>query len=274
MKGFFLNYFHLYLTALLLTVTFSACNQFSKIQKSKDPQVKYDAAKKYYADRHYLKAYTLLEDIVPYYKGTPESHEVLFLLGKCYEGNKDYLLANSYYTTYTKSFPRHSHAEEAWFLRGETLSKSSPDPKLDQTDTRNAISAFQDYVSLYPDGQWKARVDSAISALRDKLAEKEFANAKLYYNLGNYLGNNYQSAVITAQNAIRDYPESKHVEELNFLILQSKYQQAKHSVKEKQTERYEQTQDEYYNFASSYPNSRFKKDADKIFEETRQFLKN
>ncbi len=262
-----------FLTAVISSALLNSCNQFSRIQKSKDPKVKYDAAKKYYQDRHYLKSYTLLEDIVPYYKGTPESHEILFLLGKSYEGNKDYLLANSYYTTYTKSFPRHSHAEEAWYLRGVTLSKESPDPKLDQTETRNAIVAYQDYISLYPDGQWKSKADSAISALRDKLAEKEYNNAKLYFNLGNYLGNNYQSAVITAQNAIRDYPESKHVEELSFLILQSKYQQAKHSIKEKQTERYEQTEDEYYNFTSSFPNSQFKKEADKIFEEIQNVLK-
>lgn len=235
--------------------------------------MKYEAAKKYYANRRFMKAYTLLEQVTTYYKGTPESHEVLFLLGKSYEGNKDYLVANSYYTTYTKSFPKLSHAEEAWYLRGAMLSKSSPDPRLDQTDTHDAIKCYEDYLAFYPNGQWKQQADSAIHSLRDKLAEKEYNSAKLYFNLGNYLGNNYQSAVITAQNAIRDYPDSKHVEELYFLILRSKHEQAKHSVQEKQQERYEQTEDEYYNFQSLYPQSKYMNEANKILKDTKKFLK-
>lgn len=51
-----------------------------------------------------------------------------------------------------------------------------------------------------------------IFTLQDKLVEKEYLSAKLYYDLGNYFGNcssggnNYEACVITAQNALKDYP--------------------------------------------------------------------
>ena len=50
---------------------------------------------------------------------------------------------------------------------------------------------------------------------RDKLVLKEFMSAKLYYNLGNYMGNNYESCVITAQNALKDYPYTAYREALS-----------------------------------------------------------
>ena len=62
--------------------------------------------------------------------------------------------------------------------------------------------------------------------LQDKLAYKEFLAAKLYYNLGLYLGNNYESCIITAQNALKDYPFTKHKEDLTFLILRAKAEMA------------------------------------------------
>ena len=77
---------------------------------------------------------------------------------------------------------------------------------------------------------------------------KEYLSAKLYYNLGNYMGNNYQSCVITAQNALKDYPYTNMREELSILILKAKYELAYYSVEEKKLERYRETVDEYYAF--------------------------
>lgn len=79
------------------------------------------------------------------------------------------------------------------------------------------------------------------------------------------MGNNYESAVIVAQNALKDYPYSKYREEFEFLILKSKYQQAKNSVSEKMGERYSDVVDEYYSFVNNYPESKHLKEAKTIF---------
>ena len=72
-----------------------------------------------------------------------------------------------------------------------------------------------------------------IFALQDKLVLKELYSARLYYNLGNYMGNNYLSCVITAQNALKDYPYTDYREDLSILILRAKYEMAVNSVEDK-----------------------------------------
>lgn len=51
--------------------------------------------------------------------------------------------------------------------------------------------------------------------------------------MGNYLGNNYQACVITAQNALKDYPYTNLREDLSILILRAKYELAVYSVEDK-----------------------------------------
>jgi outer membrane protein assembly factor BamD len=110
--------------------------------------------------------------------------------------------------------------------------------------------------------------------LLDKLAYKEYLSAKLYYNLGTYLGNNYLSAEITAKNALKDYPTNKYQEELNWLILQAKYQQTLNSFEEKKMDRARDTEDEYYNFITEYPESKHRNAAERIGKEMKKILEN
>ena len=106
--------------------------------------------------------------------------------------------------------------------------------------------------------------------LYDKLAEKEYLSARLYYNLGTYLGNNYLSAEIIAKNALKDYPTNQYQEELNWLILQSKYQQMLNSIDIKKEDRARETEDEYYNFITEYPDSKHRNAAERIGKEAKK----
>ena len=117
------------------------------------------------------------------------------------------------------------------------------------------------------------KIMSAIFELQDKLTLKELQNAQLYYNLGTYLGNNYESAVIVAKNAIKDYPYSKYKEELEMLILKARYQEANLSVEEKKADRFREVIDEYYSFINNYPDSPNREEADNIFKIATKYVK-
>jgi outer membrane protein assembly factor BamD len=112
-----------------------------------------------------------------------------------------------------------------------------------------------------------------IYELQDKLVLKDYLSAKLYYDLGNYMGNNYESCVITAQNALKDYPYTQYREELSILILKAKYEMAVYSIEEKKVDRYRETVDEYYAFKIEFPESKHMKDANKIFESANKVIK-
>lgn len=87
------------------------------------------------------------------------------------------------------------------------------------------------------------------------------------------MGNNYLSCVITAQNALKDYPYTGLREDLSILVLRAKYQMALQSVMEKQDERFRDTIDEYYAFMNEFPESKYKKEAEKIFKDSSKNIK-
>lgn len=254
------------LSFLVIALIFTSCGDYNKILKSSDYELKYEYAKKYYAEKKYSKAATLLEDVVPIFKGTEKAEEALYLLAQSYYGAKDYVTSGQYFTTYYNNYPKGEYTELARYYAGYGYYLDSPEAKLDQSGTLKAINEFQLFMEYFPKSEKVDDAQNYIFELQDKLTEKELLNAKLYYNLGNYLGNNYESAVITAQNAIRDYPYSKFKEELSMLILKSRFEEAQMSVEEKQEDRFRDVVDEYYSFINEFPEGKFAKEAKRIFE--------
>lgn len=261
---------------LLAVLMLCSCNSYNKILKSSDYDYKYEAAKEYYTAGQYTKALTILEELISILKGSDKGEESLYMLSMCYYGRGEYETASHYFMTYHKNYPRGIYAEEARFYVGKTLYLAVPEPRLDQTSTVNAVSELQLFMEYYPNSQRKDEIQNMLYDLQNNLAEKEYLSALLYYNLGPYTGNfnygvsadnnanNYESCVITAQNALKDYPYCKQREELAILILRAKYQMAVQSVLEKKKERMRDALDEYYAFKNDYPESRYMKEADKM----------
>ena len=129
------------------------------------------------------------------------------------------------------------------------------------------------FMEYFPNSTKKQEAQDMIFALQDKLVLKELYSANLYYNLGNYLGNNYESCVITAQNALKDYPYTDYREELSILILRARHEMAIYSVEDKKMDRYRETVDEYYAFKNEFPESKYLKEAEKIFNESQKVIK-
>ena len=86
------------------------------------------------------------------------------------------------------------------------------------------------------------------------------------------MGNNYESAIITAQNALKTYPYSKYREDFEMLILKAKYQEARQSVEEKKQDRYQDVVDEYFSFINNYPESKNRGEADNIYNLARRHV--
>jgi outer membrane protein assembly factor BamD len=251
----------------------TSCSGYDKLLKSNDTELKYKEAMNYYEKGKYMKAYSLLENVATHYKGTSKSEHVLFMIAESYRKNEDYITAYNYYQTYTKTFPNGPSVDDCYFYCGMCYYELSPDPRLDQTDTKKAIEEFELYLDLFPNGKHVLEVNEKIAELTDKLVKKEYLSSKLYYNLGNYLGNNYLSAIVTAESVLMKYPNTTYKEDLMILILRSKYEQAKHSVEEKRKQRFIETIDEYYHFRSEFPNSKYTKEVEKIFNHATQVVK-
>ena len=194
-------------------------------------------------------------------------------------GLKDYEAASETFKKYYQTYPRGRYAEMASFYIGQSLFEGTPESRLDQTPTIAAIAAFQDYLDIFPEGKMKSTAQQRLFDLQDKLIRKEYLNAKLYYNLGSYFGNctsggnNYEACIITAQNALNDYPYSNLRKDFSILIMKSKYELAQMSVESKKLQRYQDAEDECYGFINEYPNSKERKTVEDYIKKCKQITK-
>lgn len=244
----------------------TSCGEYYRVQKSTDLGERYSFAKKSYNEKKYGRVVSLLEDIVPQLVGTTEGPQSTYLLADAYLQQGDLQEASRYFQNYYTSYPKGDMVEDARYKAGVALYDASPDPRLDQTATLGAIKELQSYLDFYPEGQHKEEVEQMLFALQDKLAYKQFLAAQLYYNLGLYLGNNYESCIITAQDALKDYPYTRHKEDLTFLILRAKVTQADLSVAERLQERVRDAIDAYYAYLNDFPEGKHLKEAKKLFD--------
>lgn len=256
----------------LLALTLVGCGEYQRVQKSSDPNEKFEYAKRAFEQKKYVQAYTLLKDVVTQFKGSDKAEESLYLLGMSHYENKEYDDAAAYFQSYYGRYPKGKFTELARFYAGYAYYQNSPEPQLDQSGTIKAIEELQAFLDYFPRSERVPIAQNAIFEMQDKLTLKELENARLYYNMGNYMGNNYESAVITAKNAIKEYPYSKYKEELEMLVLKARYQEARQSIAEKQADRYRDVIDEYYSFTNNYPDSPYREEAENIFKIARRHV--
>ena len=78
---------------------------------------------------------------------------------------------------------------------------------------------------------------------------------------------------MTAENAIKDYPYTSKREDFAILILKAKFDLAEQSIEAKKEERYHNAIDEYYGFTNEFPESKFMKEAQQLFEKAKKYVK-
>ncbi|GBU07219.1 outer membrane protein assembly factor BamD [Bacteroidales bacterium] len=272
------------LTFIFGLLLLASCGEYNKVLKNPDLEVKYSYAKNYFALGKFSRSATLLEDVVPMFKGSVHAEESLYLLAQSYYGMRDYMTASQYFASYYNTYPKGEYTELARYYSAYGLYLDSPDPRLDQTQTYQSIKQFQDFMEYYPQSERKAEAEMVQFELQEKLALKDLMAVRLYYNLGNYVvgypfpGGNYSSCVISATGALRTYPYSKYREEFMYYSIRAKYDMALESVKDKKSLRYRDVIDEYYTYINDFPDGLYVKQIVKIFEnsqkqiEDKQFL--
>lgn len=257
---------NIYLIFFLPFIAIS-CGKYEKLLKSSDYNLKYEKAFEYYANGEYVRAATLFEQIANIYRGTVKADTIWYYRANSYFFQKDYIMAGNYFQELANTFPNSPYAEESTFMDGFCEYKQSPRVSLDQSNTYNAIAKFSLFLIRYPNSNKCEEARTIIKEMEEKLVEKSFMSAKLYYDLGAYL-----SAVIALRNSINQFPETKYREEILFLILKSNYLIAQNSIEEKMLDRYQATVDEYYSFIGEFPKGKNSAEAQKIYEASMKIL--
>jgi len=245
----------------------SGCGEYEKLLKSGDFQKKYETAIDFYEEGDFVRAATLLDQVDNIYRGTTKADTVKYYQAKSYFGQRDYMMAGHYFNELSVTYLNSTFREEADFMTGYCYYMQSPRPELDQENTYKAITALQMFMSRYPGSDRIAECREIITELSDKLVEKSYISARLYYDLGYY-----KSAIIALRNSLIQYPDTRYREELMFLILKSSYLLADNSVPSRQRERFQSTVDEYYSFIGEFPEGPHTREAQRIYESSTSYL--
>jgi outer membrane protein assembly factor BamD len=253
------------LLVLFVLLVATSCGKFRKIEKSADWRVKYEAALNYYNKQDYYRASVLFEQVLPIVRGLPEGEKVQFYLAYCQFYDKLYLLSSEQFKTFYETYGRSSLAEEARYMYAYSMFMEAPNDNLDQTSSINAMAAMQEFLNRYPNSKFRDKAIEVIFATQAKLEKKGFDNAYQYFKM-----KSYKAAIVALTNFRNNFPDSKFLEEANFLIVESQYRLALQSVRSKQYERYKAVVDHYKEFVDRYPESKFLKDAEKFYAESLQ----
>jgi outer membrane protein assembly factor BamD len=253
---------------LIILVLASSCTGYEKLLKSTDYDLKKTKAKEYFDAGEYVKTTELLTQILPRFRATDEAEDLNWMNAQAYFGMKDYIMAGSYFKTFIDQFPFGKHAEDANYLAAVCDYNISARPELDQENTKNAIEGFNIFMNKFPGSSKIEDCKKRISELEDKLVEKSYLNAKLYYDM-----KQYKAAIVALSNGLKEYSNTKYREKMMFLKLNSLYLYAVNSLPAKQKERYQATLDDYFSFMEEFPKSTYSRDVASIYQSTNKFLK-
>ncbi len=252
-----INLFVLACTLFFLT----ACSNYNQIVKGDDFAKKYDVANELYDGKQYEKAIVLYEQIYQHSPKSAEGELSYYRLAKSYFQVEDYYMAQYYFSAYMQRFPYSVKNEEVLFMVALCSVKNSPEHSLDQTETELAINNVQQFIDRYPQSYLLDSCNHIIDNLQFKLETKQYDQVKLYNRT-----ENYRAAVTAGELFLEGHSQSDYAEEINFLVVKNSYFLTVNSIESKKSERIEQTNERFRNFALRYPASKYNKELTTLME--------
>lgn len=214
---------------------------------------------KYYDKGDYFRALQLFDGLISIYRGTPKSEKIYYYYAYCHYYQEDYILASYHFRNLAMTLPNSQYAEECLYMSAYCQYLDSPDYTLDPTNTYTAIKELQNFINKYPKSPKVQKCNELIDVLRQKLETKFFEIGKLYFNT-----DEYNASIISFNNLLKDFPNTKYREESLFYILRANFSYAENSIETKKAERFKNTINAYNIFISAYPSSSFNKEAENI----------
>lgn len=253
--------------ALVLLVGAVGCSSYNKLLKANDSDQMFHAAIGYYDKGEFDRALQLFSEIAPRYNATMRADTIMYYTGCCYYKQGDFATSSQIFDEYRRTYGRSPLLEDVEYMHAMGYYFASPAPSRDQTTTLQAINSITEYIERYPDTPKRAVCEMRLEELRQKLYDKSFINARTYYKT-----RRYKSAIIALRNALSDYPDTPHREEILFLTLESCYELAANSIFSLQVDRYLDTMDAYYNLISEFPDTKHRRAAERMHRASKNFL--
>ena len=254
------------MAALLLLA--SCKTQYDTIMAGNDVEAKYKLAFELFEAKKYAKAAEVFEALSMATRGTAQDDTVQFYWGLSNYRYGDYVTAESNLNQFITTFPLSPFNEEAKFLRLDCLYRSTYRYELDSTPTYRALSEMSVFQIENPGSQYHDRVAEMMDDLNGRLELKAYKGAWLYYHMEDYLAAHY-----ALKNVLKDNADNRYREDILYFTAMSAYKYALNSVPSKQRERYLVFVDDYFNMVSEFPESKYVKELEALYQKVQEILK-
>lgn len=141
-------------------------------------------------------------------------------IGESYEqegSTEAYVRALAEFQDFLSLYPTHPRAPFAQYKLGMVHFHQMRRAERDQTETRNAIREFENFLDRYPtDAEWTSTVQARLREARDRLSEHDFTVGHFYYRAKFYPG-----AVNRFRQILDNDPEYSKRDEVYFYLGES-----------------------------------------------------
>ena len=255
--------------ALATIALLSSCKtQYDSILAGGDTAAKYKMAFELFEAKKYAKAAETFESLSTYTRGTAQDDTVQFYWGLSNYRYGDYITAESNLSQFVSTFPLSPFIEEARFLRLDCLYRGTYRYELDPTPTYRALSEMNVFQIENPSSKYHDRVAEMVDDLNNRLELKAYKSAYLYYHMEDYLAAHY-----ALKNVLKDNADNRYREEILYYTAMAAYKYALYSIESKQRERYLVFVDDYFNIVSEFPESKYVKELEGLYNKVQKQLK-
>ena len=150
--------------------------------------------------------------------GSAVIDSIRYGLAETYFRESNYHQSRVEYEAFVSAHPRSHLVDDAAFKIGLCYWELSLGYKLDQSETRQAIDAFQSFMMDYPTSDLADRASELIYEAREKLARKKLYEGETYYQLGTE--RDLRAAGLVLTEMIQTFGGSRHLDRAVWLLAE------------------------------------------------------
>jgi outer membrane protein assembly factor BamD len=156
-------------------------------------------------DKKWLTAREFFRQVTESYTQSPYRPDAKLGIGDTYlgEGTAEALvLAINEFREFLTFYPTNRRADYAQYKLGMSHFRQMRAAQRDQTETREAIREFENFVTRYPDSELMPEVKTKYREARDRLSESDYLVGYFYFRQRWYPG-----AIVRLKALLKDDPE-------------------------------------------------------------------
>ena len=137
-------------------------------------------------EKKWLTAREFFKEVTETYTQSPYRPDAKLGVGDTYlgEGTAEALvLALNEFQEFLAFYPTHARADYAQYKVGMTHHRQMRAAGRDQTETRAAVTAFEAFLTRYPNSKLRPDVEARLREAKDRVGEHEYGVGRYYYSI-------------------------------------------------------------------------------------------